>query len=86
MGYMGRAGSFRTQDETEKRLGQLLSKEKRVTQEWYWRMSGERSWGKWTRDYFTQEFALLSLEIRSLQERGSADFLSPDEQKIAHRP
>lgn len=75
MGQAGRSWKrpYRTQDETEKRLGKLLSKEKMVTYEWYLRMAGERPWGKWTQDYFTEQFAQLSLEITSLQGLGSAD-------------
>lgn len=52
----------------QQQLEQLLQNEKRLTSEWYLRMSGQVPWAPGERDRYSQDFETLSSSIRVLQQ------------------
>lgn len=79
------AGPFRATPAPKNRdeeLVELLDREKRITAQWYLKMSGEVGWEPGEREVFSRTFQSLSHEIRRVEGKMMASWFAslPDDQ------
>lgn len=61
---------------TQVEIEVLLAEEKKLTREWYLRMSGEVLWGNTRREEYSSRFEAIEREVRTLQAGETAQWFS----------